>query len=111
MAGGGELFCGSVVERRRGAESGEPRQRNSLTQVKAGTSHRTTGPFRAPRSRVCNDPGQVVSHSGDVSLSLFLRFLPKRDEVDHACRLAIITSGNASVWISRKSRARFRFPT
>src|SRR6266481_2990512 len=75
--GQAELFCGSVLERRRGAESGEPRQRNSLTQVKAGTCYRTTGSFRASRSRVCNDPGQVVSHSGDVSFLCFSVFCPK----------------------------------
>src|SRR5256886_17294077 len=48
-----------------------PRQRNSRTQVEAGTCYRTTGSFRAPRTRVSSDPGQVVSHGGDVS---FLRF-------------------------------------
>src|ERR1700719_1324251 len=58
-------------------EAGRPRQRNSRTQVEAGTSYRTMGPFRAPRSRVCSDPGQVVSHIGPVSFSVSPYFAPK----------------------------------
>src|SRR5438270_405982 len=58
-------------------EAGGPRQRNSRTQVEAGTCYRTTGPFRAPRTRVCSDPGQVVSHSGEVSFLRFSVFCPK----------------------------------
>src|SRR5260370_291932 len=72
--------------RRRGAASGEPRQRNSRTQIEAGTCYRTTGPFRASRSRVCNDPGQVVSQRGDVSFSVSL-FLARK-----GCRLRSVRS-------------------
>src|SRR6266481_2074089 len=46
-------------------------------QFEAGTCYRFTGPFRAPRSRVCSDPGQVVSHSGDVSFLPFSAFCPR----------------------------------
>src|SRR5436853_131968 len=62
-------------------ERGEPRQRNSLTQFEAGTYYKILGPLGAPRSRVCSDPGQVVSHSGDLS------FLCFSDFAHEGCRL------------------------
>jgi large subunit ribosomal protein L7/L12 len=71
-------------ERRRGAGAGGPRQRNSLTQFEAGTCYRLTGPFRAPRSRVCSDPGQVGSHCGDVSFLPFSAFCPGITRIKHA---------------------------
>src|SRR5205814_989869 len=75
-AGGGGAARGGAAQ-----ERGEPRQRNSLTQFEAGTYYKILGLFGAPRSRVCSDPGQVVSHSGDLS------FLCFSDFAHEGCRL------------------------
>ncbi|PYU66392.1 MAG: hypothetical protein DMG49_22335 [Acidobacteria bacterium] len=58
-------------------EAGGPRQRNSRTQVEAGTGYKITGPFRASSIRVRIDPGQIGSHQGDVFFLRFSVFCPK----------------------------------
>src|SRR6266567_2145952 len=59
-------------------EGGGPRQRNSRTQFEAGTWYGVMGPFRARRSRVRIDPGQIVWRRGKPSFQSLSVFCPKR---------------------------------